>query len=93
MNKPDRDRKVEQLQIRVSVRQKREIREKARRAGMGIVVGCMVGTSLGMAPAALLGAQARVVDLDGPLLLERDRHPGIRYDASVMHPPPSELWG
>ena len=70
-----------------------ELAAAARRAGMGIVVGCMVGTSLGMAPAALLGAQARVVDLDGPLLLKRDRHPGIRYDASVMHPPPPELWG
>ncbi len=70
-----------------------ELAAAARRAGMGIVVGCMVGTSLGMAPATLLGAQARVVDLDGPLLLERDRHPGICYDASVMHPPPPELWG
>ena len=70
-----------------------ELAAAARRAGMGIVVGCMVGTSLGMAPATLLGAQARVVDLDGPLLLERDRQPAIRYDISLMQPPPPELWG
>lgn len=65
----------------------------ARDAGLEIMVGCMVGTSLAMAPAALLGASARFVDLDGPLLLARDRVPGISYRAGVMEPPPSELWG
>ena len=65
----------------------------ARRAGLEIFVGCMVGTSLGIAPAALLATQATYVDLDGPLLLARDREPGIRYEGSLMHPPPRALWG
>jgi L-alanine-DL-glutamate epimerase-like enolase superfamily enzyme len=67
--------------------------EAAHDAGIGIMVGCMLGTSLGMAPAALLGGVARFVDLDGPLLLAKDREPGITYDGSIMYPPPSELWG
>jgi len=53
----------------------------------------MLGTSLAMAPAALLAAGARVVDLDGPLLLERDRQPGIRYDGSWMQPFEAQVWG
>jgi len=57
------------------------------------MLGCMVGTSLSMAPATLLGGIARFVDLDGPLLLAQDRDPGIRYVGSTMHPPPPELWG
>ncbi len=65
----------------------------ARRAGLGIFVGCMVGTSLGMAPAALLATYATYVDLDGPLLLARDREPAIRYEGSLMYPPQRELWG
>jgi len=67
--------------------------EAARDFGLGIMVGCMLGTSLGMAPAMLLGGFARFVDLDGPLLLEKDRPNGIQFDASVMHPATSELWG
>jgi L-alanine-DL-glutamate epimerase-like enolase superfamily enzyme len=62
-------------------------------AGIGIMLGCMVGTSLGMAPASLLAGVAQFVDLDGPLLLAKDRDPGIRYVDSTMHPPPPELWG
>jgi L-alanine-DL-glutamate epimerase-like enolase superfamily enzyme len=58
-----------------------------------VMLGCMVGTSLGMAPAALLGQYATYVDLDGPLLLARDRVPGIGYDGSLMQPAPAELWG
>jgi L-alanine-DL-glutamate epimerase-like enolase superfamily enzyme len=57
------------------------------------MVGCMLGTSLGMAPAALLANDAEFVDLDGPLLLARDRDPPLRYEGSLMHPPTSELWG
>ena len=53
----------------------------------------MVGTSLGMAPAALLASHATYVDLDGPLLLTRDREPAIRYEGSLMYPPPRDLWG
>jgi len=65
----------------------------AKQMGVGIMVGCMVGTSLGMAPAFFLGSLAAYVDLDGPLLLHEDREPGILYEGSTMHPPPPELWG
>jgi hypothetical protein len=57
------------------------------------MAGCMVATSLGMAPATLIAQRAAVVDLDGPLLLARDRPDGIVYDGSVMHPPTPALWG
>ncbi len=67
--------------------------EAARGFGLGVMVGCMVGTSLGMAPAMMLGGFARFVDLDGPLLLDKDRPHGITFDGSVMHPPKSDLWG
>jgi L-alanine-DL-glutamate epimerase-like enolase superfamily enzyme len=53
----------------------------------------MVGTSLGMAPAILLAQQAQVVDLDGPLLLAKDRPDGLRYEDSLVHPPTPALWG
>jgi len=65
----------------------------AEQAGFGIMVGCMVATSLAMAPAFLLAQGAAFADLDGPLLLERDREPGIAYDAAWMQPPPAALWG
>jgi L-alanine-DL-glutamate epimerase-like enolase superfamily enzyme len=65
----------------------------ARAAGLKVMVGCMVATSLAMAPALLLAQHADWVDLDGPLLLARDRHPGLVYDGAVVHPPASELWG
>jgi L-Ala-D/L-Glu epimerase len=67
--------------------------EEAKRLGLGIMVGCMVGTSLAMAPALLLAGRARFVDLDGPLLLARDRPEGLRYEGSTVYPPGSELWG
>ena len=57
------------------------------------MTGCMVATSLAMAPAMLIGQKSSFVDLDGPLLLAKDREPGIRFDGSLMHPPPPELWG
>ena len=65
----------------------------ARAAGLGLMVGCMVGTSLAMAPATLIAGAARYVDLDGPLLLARDRDPGLRYDGSRLSPPTPEIWG
>ena len=65
----------------------------AKEMGLMIMVGCMVSTSLSMAPASLLGPLADFVDLDGPLLLARDREPGLRYHADVLDPPPSALWG
>ena len=67
--------------------------EAARGMGLGIMVGCNLGTSLAMAPAMLVAARAAFVDLDGPLLLARDRVPGLRYEGSVIHPPGPELWG
>jgi len=65
----------------------------ARQRDLKIMVGCMLATSLAMAPAFLVGQAADVVDLDGPLLLARDREPGIRFDGSQMFPPPRALWG
>jgi L-alanine-DL-glutamate epimerase-like enolase superfamily enzyme len=65
----------------------------AQQLGFDVMVGCMVGTSLAMAPAALLAGAARFVDLDGPLLLAHDRDPGLRYENSLLHPPSRALWG
>jgi L-alanine-DL-glutamate epimerase-like enolase superfamily enzyme len=67
--------------------------EAATAQGFDIMVGCMVATSLAMAPAMLLAPQARFVDLDGPLLLKRDRDGGLRYDGSLVYPPDASLWG
>lgn len=65
----------------------------ARRAGMMVMVGCMVATSLAMAPALLLAQHADWVDLDGPLLLARDREPGLSIKNGIIAPPPRDLWG
>ena len=65
----------------------------AEALGFALMVGCMVGTSLAMAPALLLAGRARFVDLDGPLLLAADRPRGLRYDGSTLHPPGPDLWG
>ena len=67
--------------------------DAARERGLKLMVGCMLGTSLAMAPAALVAQQAAWVDLDGPLLLAKDRENGIRYDRGVMQPPDRMLWG
>ena len=66
---------------------------EARALGLKIMVGCMVATSLAMAPALLLAKHADWVDLDGPLLLERDRVPGLAYTSGTVMPPPAALWG
>ena len=60
---------------------------------LGIMVGCMVGTSLAMAPALMIAGMAAFVDLDGPLLLARDRDHGLVYEDGRVHPPVRELWG
>lgn len=65
----------------------------AAEMGFGLMIGCMVGTSLAMAPAMLLTPRARFVDLDGPLLLARDREHGLVYDGAVVWPPERALWG
>ncbi len=65
----------------------------ARERGLEVMVGSMVATSLSMAPALILAQGADFVDLDGPLLLARDREPGLSYLGSMIEPPPPELWG
>jgi L-alanine-DL-glutamate epimerase-like enolase superfamily enzyme len=65
----------------------------ARERGFKIIVGCMIGTSLAMAPAMLIAQRAEIVDLDAPLLLAADRVPGLRYDGSTVYPPEPALWG
>jgi L-alanine-DL-glutamate epimerase-like enolase superfamily enzyme len=65
----------------------------ARTAGMRIMVGCMVSTSLAMAPAFLIAQEAEWVDLDGPMLLARDRQHGLAIQHGVINPPSRELWG
>lgn len=70
-----------------------ELHNQARALGFQVMVGCMVGTSLAMAPAVLLAQDADFVDLDGPLLLARDRSPGLVYEGSMVSPPSSLLWG
>jgi L-alanine-DL-glutamate epimerase-like enolase superfamily enzyme len=67
--------------------------DAAERLGFQIMIGCMVATSLAMAPAMLLAQDARYVDLDGPLLLARDREAGLRYEGSLIYPPEAALWG
>ncbi|MBS0557146.1 MAG: dipeptide epimerase [Proteobacteria bacterium] len=66
---------------------------RARQLGFGLMVGCMEGTSLGMAPATLVAGSARFADLDGPLLIGRDRVPGLRYERGIVSPPDAALWG
>ncbi len=65
----------------------------ARNEGLGLMVGCMVGTSLAMAPAHLIAQDARFIDLDGPMLLAKDRPNGMVYDKGFVYPPDKELWG
>jgi len=69
------------------------LRSAAIAQGYGIMVGCMVGSSLAMAPAVLLAQGAAVVDLDGPLLLAEDRETPLTFDAAGVHPPDPALWG
>jgi L-alanine-DL-glutamate epimerase-like enolase superfamily enzyme len=67
--------------------------DEAEQLGLTLMVGCMVATSLAMAPAMLVAQRARLTDLDGPLLLARDRDNGLRYEGSLVHPPTARLWG
>ncbi|MEM1129736.1 MAG: N-acetyl-D-Glu racemase DgcA [Pseudomonadota bacterium] len=69
------------------------LRAAAEAQGFGIMVGCMVGSSLAMAPAVLLAQGAAFTDLDGPLLLAEDRDPALTFDADGVHPPLPALWG
>ncbi|MXU64031.1 N-acetyl-D-Glu racemase DgcA [Oceanomicrobium pacificus] len=70
-----------------------ELRAAARAEGYTVMVGCMVGSSLAMAPAHLVAQGADITDLDGPLLLARDRDHALTFDAAGVHPPVAALWG
>ena len=65
----------------------------AQSLGFELMIGCMVASSLAMAPALLLAQRARFIDLDGPLLLAHDRPEGLNFTGSIIHPPLPELWG
>lgn len=67
--------------------------DAAKAQGFMTMIGCMIGTSLAMAPGCIVGQSADFVDLDAPLLLSIDRSPGLVYDGSLMFPPAPELWG
>ena len=67
--------------------------DRARTEGLKIMVGCMVATSLAMAPAMLVAQTANWVDLDGPLLLARDRDAALAYENGDVYPPSPALWG
>jgi L-alanine-DL-glutamate epimerase-like enolase superfamily enzyme len=62
-------------------------------AGFGVMVGCMLGSSLAMAPATLLAQGVAFTDLDGPLLLAEDRDTPLHFDERGVHPPAADLWG
>lgn len=66
---------------------------EAEQLGFMLMIGCMVATSLAMAPAMLLAGKAQFVDLDGPLLLAKDRQGGLVYEGSLVYPPSPDLWG
>ncbi len=70
-----------------------ELRKKALEMGFDVMVGCMVGSSLAMAPAVLVAQGVSVTDLDGPLLLAEDRKDALTFDDSGVHPPRAALWG
>jgi L-Ala-D/L-Glu epimerase len=65
----------------------------AEAMGFALMIGCMIATSLAIAPAMLVAGRARFVDLDGPLLLAQDRPDGLRFDGSIVHPASRALWG
>ncbi|KIC51856.1 N-acetyl-D-Glu racemase DgcA [Tateyamaria sp. ANG-S1] len=69
------------------------LRDAARAEGYDIMVGCMVGSSLAMAPATLVAQGVAVTDLDGPLLLAEDRQAPLIFDEAGVHPPTAALWG
>jgi L-alanine-DL-glutamate epimerase-like enolase superfamily enzyme len=69
------------------------LKAAAEAEGYAVMVGCMVGSSLAMAPAVLVAQGAAIVDLDGPLLLAEDRDPALRFEGSTLYPADPELWG
>jgi len=70
-----------------------ELANQAEVMGFGLMIGCMLGTSLAMAPAMVISPRCRFVDVDGPLLLGRDREFGLSFDSGTVSPPTRNLWG
>lgn len=70
-----------------------KLRDEALAEGYKVMVGCMVGSSLAMAPATLVAQGAMITDLDGPLLLAEDRDVPLNFDSAGVHPPKPALWG
>jgi len=70
-----------------------QLAARARERGLGLMVGCMGGSSLAMAPAFVLGSLAELIDIDGPLLQRHDRFPSLRYERGWVSPPTRQLWG
>jgi len=70
-----------------------KLAKEANSQGLKLMVGCMTGTSLAMAPAMIIGAMAEFCDLDGPLLLAKDRQPGLAFNQSMVSFPEKNLWG
>jgi L-alanine-DL-glutamate epimerase-like enolase superfamily enzyme len=69
------------------------LRAAAQKQGFGIMIGCMVSSSLAIAPATLLTQDADMIDLDGSLFLAEDRQNALIYDEKGLHPPQADLWG
>ena len=70
-----------------------KLAQEAKARGFRIMVGCMVGSSLSMAPAFIIGQMAEFVDLDGPLLAISDIEHGIKYSGNIVGIPDAALWG
>jgi L-alanine-DL-glutamate epimerase-like enolase superfamily enzyme len=70
-----------------------DLARAARERGLGLMVGCMAGSSLAIAPAFVVACLADLVDIDGPLLLKRDRIPGMSYSRGRVEPPTPDVWG
>ncbi|MEM6942403.1 MAG: N-acetyl-D-Glu racemase DgcA [Pseudomonadota bacterium] len=70
-----------------------QLRTEAERQGMGVMVGCMMSSSLAVAPAVLLSTGVQLADLDPPMLLAEDRDPALAVEGSTVQPPMPELWG
>lgn len=94
---PDLKAKYDMLNIKLDktggLTEALALKAAAKEQGYRIMVGCMVGSSLAMAPAVLIAQGAQVTDLDGPLLLAEDRAAGLAYDLDGVHPPLAALWG
>jgi L-alanine-DL-glutamate epimerase-like enolase superfamily enzyme len=70
-----------------------KVKSAAEAQGFAVMIGCMMATSLALAPAFLLAQDVRIVDLDAGLWLKEDRPDALRYDGSLVHPPEPRLWG